>query len=662
MNTHAVSLDINQYCVSVEKSEGKTKCSYCGKFVSGLEHLRSHLAGMWREHVSPCDEVPLNVMQFFKKELLEKRSHLRKKVGSLDHSNISSCKRSKSHHQSNDIEIETIDIQDVDPSEQNQSLASVIRNTSLLTTLECSEAQPGPTQESIARIFYESGIDINPANLCSVKKVLDSIIGSEQMDNNIIMPSSSMMEGKFLQDEVKQMHEYVNKIRDSWTNTGCSILLDGWFDENGRKLVNILVECPQGPVYLRSDDISDDNALEICLDEVIADIGVEDVIQIITYTGSPNMKVVGEKFMEKYPNIFWTVSASHCIELMLEKMQRIGMINNVLIKARTITKFIYNCAEILKLMRNTGVHNLVKSSRSKFAGCFLTLENIVSEEENLKRMFTSSEWITSSWASSTEGKEVADLVADQSFWEDAWIVTRGTIPVVRVLELINEKDIITVGTIYETIDQVKETIKKEFHGREFEYMQFWSIIDEIWDTPLHNPLHAAGYFLNPCLFYSADFFNDMEVSGGLLCCIVRMEKSEFVQDAISMQLDEYQESNGGFGEGISYDRRTNILPSEWWSTYGGECPELQKLAVRILSQTCSGASRYQLKRTLAEKMLKNGQNWEDEKRLTDLTFVHYNLHLKNVISGIDSSNALVEEIDVLNDKWFAETEEYKKDI
>ncbi|XP_047331606.1 uncharacterized protein LOC124935196 [Impatiens glandulifera] len=618
MNTHAVSLDINQYCVSVDKSEGKIKCNYCGKFVSGLEHLRSHLAGMWEEHVTPCDDVPLNVMQFFEKELLKKRSHLRKKVRSLDHSNISSCKRSKSHHQSNDIEIETINIQDADPSEQNQSLASVIRNTSLLTTLEF---------------------------------------------NNIIMPSSSMMGGKFLQDEVKQMHEYVNKIRDSWMNTGCSILLDGWFDENGRNLVNILVECPQGPVYLRSDDISDDNALEICIDEVIEDIGVENVIQIITYTGSPNMKVVGEKLMEKYPNIFWTVSASHCIELMLEKMQMIIMINNVLIKARTITKFIYNCAEILKLMRtHTGVHNLVKSSRSKFAGCFLTLENILSEEENLKRMFTSSEWITSSWASSTEGKEVADLVTDQSFWEDAWIVTTGTIPVVRVLELINKKDIITVGTIYETIDQVKEMIKKEFHGRKFEYMQFWSIIDEIWDTLLHNPLHAAGYFLNPCLFYSADFFNDMEVSGGLLCCIVRMEKSEFVQDTISTQLDEYQESKGGFGEGISYDRRTNILPSEWWSTYGGECPELQKLAVRILSQTCSGASRYQLKRTLAEKMLKNGQNCEDEKRLTDLTFVHYNLHLKNVISSIDSSNVLVEEIDVLNDKWFAETEEYKKDI
>ncbi|XP_047315315.1 uncharacterized protein LOC124919186 [Impatiens glandulifera] len=630
MNTNGVSADINHYGVFVDKN--KVKCNYCGKLVCHSQRLKSHLAGLGGD-VAPCEEVPLDVKEFFTNEVLEKKkTHLHREVRSLDYSNISFGKRRKCHLQSNNIEIETIDIEDARHGEQEQKHITSLPAASV----ECREAQPliDRSQKIIARFFNESGLDISPANLSRVKKVIDSILGSEQMDNNIIMPSSSMLEGRFLQDEVKQMHEYVNKIRDSWMNTGCSILLDGWFDENGRNLVNILVECPQGPIYLRSADISDDNALEICLDEVIADIGVENVIQIITYTVSPNMKAVGKKLKEKYQNIFWTVSASHCIELMLEKMQSIDMINNVLIKARTVTKFIDDCAEVVELMRtHTRAHNLVKSSRHKFAGCFLTLENIVSEEENLKKMVTSSKWITSSWASSTEGKEVADLVADQSFWEDARIVSRGTIPLLRVLDLINENNKIMVATIYETMDQVKETIKEELNGQESQYMQLWSIIDEIWDDYLHSPLHAAGYFLNPILFYSADFFSDIEVISGLMCCLVRMKTFESFEYTITTQLDEYQKSKGSFGEGSSCDRLTNILPAEWWSTYGGQCPELQKLAVRILSQTCNGASRYQLSRIFVEKMLTSGKSCEEQKRLSDLTFVLYNIHLQIGISA-----------------------------
>ena len=92
----------------------------------------------------------------------------------------------------------------------------------------------------------------------------------------------------------------------------------------------------------------------------------------------------------------------------------------------------------------------------------------------------------------------------------------------------------------------------------------------------------------------------------------------------------------------------NLSAALWWSNYGGHCPELQKLATRILSQTCDGASRYKLKRSLAENLLAKGRIPIGQERLCDLTFVHYNLHLRNADWSTDTDHEFGE-IDPMND-------------
>ncbi|KAI7986661.1 hypothetical protein LOK49_LG14G02252 [Camellia lanceoleosa] len=130
-----------------------------------------------------------------------------------------------------------------------------------------------------------------------------------------------------------------------------------------------------------------------------------------------------------------------------------------------------------------------------------------------------------------------------------------------------------------------------------------------------------------------------------------MVEGKHLQDLVSLQVDEYRAGKGSFGQG-SADRQSSNSPALWWSYYGGQCPELQRLAIRILSQTCDGASKYQLKRSVAEKLLTKGRNPIEQQRLNDLTFVHYNLQLRNFESGV-SSDSLVEEIDPMND-WIVD--------
>jgi hypothetical protein len=58
------------------------------------------------------------------------------------------------------------------------------------------------------------------------------------------------------------------------------------------------------------------------LGEQIEAIGPELVVQVVSDNGS-NYKVAGKIIMEKYPTLYWTPCAAHCLDLMLEDIGKI---------------------------------------------------------------------------------------------------------------------------------------------------------------------------------------------------------------------------------------------------------------------------------------------------------------------------------------------------
>jgi hypothetical protein len=71
-----------------------------------------------------------------------------------------------------------------------------------------------------------------------------------------------------------------------------------------------------------------------------------------------------------------------------------------------------------------------------------------------------------------------------------------------------------------------------------------------------------------------------------------------------------------------------IFLAEWWSTYGGGCPNLSRLAIRILSQTSS--VMFCKRNQIPFEQIINTRNWIERQHLTDLVFVHYNLRLRQM--------------------------------
>ena len=99
-----------------------------------------------------------------------------------------------------------------------------------------------------------------------------------------------------------------------------------------------------------------------------------------------------------------------------------------------------------------------------------------------------------------------------------------------------------------------------------------------------------------------------------------------------------------------------FFAAQWWEAFGGQCPQLQRFAIRILSQTCS-ASGCERNWVVFERIHTKKRNRLDKKRLNDLVYVQYNLWLRRnhlLNKTPDSDPIVLEDIDPTSD-WVVES-------
>jgi hypothetical protein len=78
----------------------------------------------------------------------------------------------------------------------------------------------------------------------------------------------------------------VEDQKKEWRKFGCTILSDGWTDGKNRTIINFLVACKNNVVFWKSVDASNKiknaQTLALMLENVIMEVGIENVVQIIT--------------------------------------------------------------------------------------------------------------------------------------------------------------------------------------------------------------------------------------------------------------------------------------------------------------------------------------------------------------------------------------------
>lgn len=413
---------------------------------------------------------------------------------------------------------------------------------------------------------------------------------------------------------------------------------DGWLDTRNRPLINVLVSCPQGVVFLRVIDASKlvktSEYIFKILEEAIVEVGPENVVQIVTDNATYCVGA-GKMVMEKFPTIYWTPCVAHCIDLLLHDLAKLAWVHEVVLREKTIANFIFNHRLTLNLYREKASKELLRPCDTRFATFYITLQRVFDQKPALKHVVCHEEWERSSLSKSAKGKLVESIILNPTFWDNALKVLKMCDPIVHMLREL-ESDKPTMGFVYEGMDRCKEAIAKALNDIEANYKNIWEMVDYIWKM-MNNDLHCAGCYLDPRLF-GLKRNHDKEVMGGLYVAIERLVPDPDDARKLRGQLRAYRYEEGIFGSSAAKQDRATIEPGVWWDFCGSESPELQYFALRILSQ-CSSAAACERNWSSFDQIHTKKRNKLGPGQLGDLVYIHSNLRLSTFNVAKESENS-----------------------
>ncbi|KAL2901681.1 Tryptophanase [Bienertia sinuspersici] len=217
---------------------------------------------------------------------------------------------------------------------------------------------------------------------------------------NVQAPSAHDIAERYLPEECNQMKEYIKSFEPTWNERGVTIMCDGWSGPTNMHIIKFLVYSSRGTVFHKSIDATDLYKWDVdyyfqLMKKVVEEIGEKSVVQIVT-NNEAAVKAVEKKLMEAFPHLYWTASAAHCLDLLLEDIGNMKNIKLVMVKAKKISQFIYHYKWAINYMKEfTSGRDLTRPGITRFATQFVMLESVFRHKSTLQEMFDSTKWLSS---------------------------------------------------------------------------------------------------------------------------------------------------------------------------------------------------------------------------------------------------------------------------
>lgn len=543
----------------VDPEKKNFRCAYCNILCTGtINRLKHHLAGT-RKNMRPCSKVPEDVKKQCNASLLKIMSTKKLQIDILN-----DIRDAAVGNTSGGSSVTYVQTQQVKPRGPMDKFAISEARQSVLNT-KWKKEERKEVCKLVGRFFFSSGL---PFNVINDPYFVPMCEGIGNYGPGFVPPSMHELKTWILKNEVDNINKILDEHKKSWTQYGCSIMSDSWTDGKNRCLINFLVNSPAGTWFSKSVDASDSikngELLFGYLDSIIDEVGEQNVVQVITDNGS-NFVNAGKRLMEKRKHLYWLPCAAHCIDLMLEDIGKLKIHEATLMKAKQVVKFIYGHSLVLSMMRSfTNDHELLRPAVTRFSTAYLTLQSIYRQKRALISMFTSETFASTSWMKHPEGmKARATILHDARFWPQLAYCIRSVVPLVDVLREVDSEERPAMGFVYDLLKKAKDQIALNCGSNRQKFNPIWNKIDARWLPQLHQPLHAAGYYLNPQLRFEDDFANDDIIKDGLYACMERMIDRHIDRLKADVQLDDYSLCRGEFGSSMAIESRKLRAPGNY---------------------------------------------------------------------------------------------------
>ncbi|XP_025628477.2 uncharacterized protein [Arachis hypogaea] len=507
----------------------------------------------------------------------------------------------------------------------------------------------------IARMFYSSGLPFHLARNPHFIKAF-SFASNKNLDG-YIPPGYNKLRTTLLEREREHVERMLEPIKNSWSQKGVSIVSDGWSDPQRRPLLNFMAVTESGPMFLKaidcSDEIKDKDFIASKMREVIMEVGVSNVVQIVT-DNAPVCKAAGLLIEAEFPTIYWTPCVVHTLNLALKNIcaaknternnivyQECCWITQVAEDAIFIKNFIVNHHMRLSIFNEFVSLKLLNIAPTRFASTIVMLKRFKLIKFRLKEMVISEKW--SSYKEDDVGKAefVKEKILSDNWWQKVDYILSFTDPIYDVLRS-TDTDTPSLHLVYEMWDSMIEKVKKVIYHYEkkdeSEESTFFNVVNSIlierW-TKSSTPLHCFAHSLNP-RYYSHQWLRqdsrrvpphqDVKLTNERVKCLKRYFPDAEDRRKVNLEFANFSGGREGFDDCDSLNDRGVLDAKSWWLVHGIHAPTLQKIALKLLGQPSSSSccernwSTYSFIHSLKRNKIK-------PKRAENLVFVHTNLRL-----------------------------------
>lgn len=182
-----------------------------------------------------------------------------------------------------------------------------------------------------------------------------------------------------------------------------------------------------------------------------------------------------------------------------------------------------------------------------------------------------------------------DIILSSAHWTAAEQAFSVCEPILRLLRFA-DGDVPSSGKIHYYAYKVQQRLQEVQLDDEVmdEVRDIWR---QRWEY-MSSPLHGAAYCLDPEFLTDEglDLGNSRDACVSDLLKMINKLVAVSDRQAVRLSYAAFRSKEGLFGEAEAHADAAVMPAHQWWSIYGADHPQLQKLAITLLSQVSSACS------------------------------------------------------------------------
>ncbi|WVZ96346.1 hypothetical protein U9M48_042001 [Paspalum notatum var. saurae] len=331
-----------------------------------------------------------------------------------------------------------------------------------------------------------------------------------------------------------------------------------------------------------------------CIKTVVVDeIGEDRVMQVVTDNGS-NYRKACLDLASDYPKINWQPCAAHTINLLLKNIGQLRDVDRVICSAQRICRFFYNHNRLHAEMKRHIGGELYRWNATRFGTVYIFLQSFWDRMDKFRQWMVSEEWKNSDYNRDPEYKYTDQCLSNRQWWDNVKFVLDLVGPIYSLLRFADSQKIGTVSRFLPRVMACRGMLEVYLSDRPEILKNILQALDGRVKNMCKNTLMLAAGVLDPEGHYNYDTSSNPEYLMELAIAIERVADSPQSAVRLISEFQYFKANKGMFGSTTARlaALSPDVTPANWWSIYGGDTKELQKYALRIVSQCVSSSGFY----------------------------------------------------------------------